>query len=136
MTAPKSPTSNLFWRPPVTHQGGGIYAGGGDTPEDDGTGAASNNQFYVTVLLLPEAACETIAAEFLNRSNVVGINVEGTWGTALTQVDTTAVNGILNFPKTGGLTFPGLAVSAVGRFGDLRPRSPADGRGALAVAAV
>ncbi len=46
------------------------------------------------------------------------------------------VDGILNFPKTGGLTFPGLAVSAVSRFGDLRPRSPADGRGALAVAAV
>lgn len=74
----------------VTPWGGEIFAGGGNTPDDDGTGTASNNRFYVTVLGLPEAACERIAAAYLNRSDVVGIDVEGAAATAFTQVNTAA----------------------------------------------
>ena len=74
----------------VTPWGGEIFAGGGNTPDNDGTGTASNNRFYITVLLLPEAACERLAAAYLNRSDVVGLDVEGTAATAFTQVNTAA----------------------------------------------
>jgi len=72
----------------VTPWGGQVFAGGGNTPDDDGTGGASNNRFYVTVLGLPEAACEAIAAAFLNRSNVVGLDVEGAAATAAARAST------------------------------------------------
>lgn len=74
----------------VTPWGGEISAGGGDTPDDDGTGTASNNRFYITVLGLPEAACERLASAYLNRSDVVGLDVEGAAATAFTQVNTAA----------------------------------------------
>ena len=74
----------------VTPWGGEIFAGGGNTPDDDGTGTASNNRFYISVLLLPEAACERLAQAHLNRSDVVGLDVEGTAATAFTQVNTAA----------------------------------------------
>ena len=74
----------------VTPWGGEIFAGGGNTPDDDGTGTASNDRFYITVLGLPEAACETLAQAYLNRSDVVGLDVEGTAATAFTQVNTAA----------------------------------------------
>ena len=73
----------------VTPWGGGIYAGGGDTPDDDGTGTASNNRFFISILNLPEAACESLAQGYLNRPEVVGIDVEGAGATAFTQVSTT-----------------------------------------------
>ncbi|MDE0694939.1 MAG: type 4 pilus major pilin [Boseongicola sp.] len=74
----------------VTPWGGEIFAGGGNTPDDDGTGTASNNRFYITVLGLPEAACERLATSYLNRSDVVGLDVEGAAATAFTQVNTAA----------------------------------------------
>lgn len=58
----------------VTPWGGEIIAGGGDTVD---TEAASGNRFWVLISDLPEAACETIAQGFLNRSDVVGIAVDG-----------------------------------------------------------
>ena len=72
----------------VTPWGGFMFAGGGDTPDDDGSGAASPNRFYISILNLPETACEAIAAAFLNRPDVVGLVVEGAGGTAFTQVNT------------------------------------------------
>lgn len=74
----------------VTPWGGEIFAGGGNTPDNDGTGTASNNRFYISVLLLPEAACERLAMAYLNRSDVVGLDVEGAGATAFTQVNTAA----------------------------------------------
>ncbi len=74
----------------VTPWGGRIFAGGGDEPDDDGTGTASADRFYISVLNLPEAACERLAAGFLNRDDVVGLDVEGAGGTAFTQVRSTA----------------------------------------------
>ena len=74
----------------VTPWGGEIFAGGGDTPDDDGTGTASNNRFFITVLNLPEAACENLAQGYLNRAEVVGLDVEGAGATAFTQVNTAA----------------------------------------------
>ena len=74
----------------VTPWGGEVFAGGGNTPDDDGTGTASNDRFYISVLGLPEAPCENIAKAYLNRENVVGIDVEGAGGTAFTQVNTAA----------------------------------------------
>ena len=74
----------------VTPWGGQIFAGGGDAPGDNGTGSASNNRFYISILGLPEDACETIAAAFLNRSDVVGLDVEGTAAASFTRVNTTA----------------------------------------------
>ena len=83
----------------VTPWGGGIFAGGGDTPKDDDAGTASNNRFYISILLLPEAACESIAAAFLNRANVVGLDVEGAGATAFTQVSTAAQVGEFDAPS-------------------------------------
>lgn len=74
----------------VTPWGGEIFAGGGDTPDDDGTGTASNNRFFITILNLPEAACENLAQGYLNRAEVVGLDVEGAGATAFTQVNTAA----------------------------------------------
>ncbi len=74
----------------VTPWGGELFAGGGNTPDDNGTGAASNDRFYISVLGLPEAACENLAQAYLNRSDVVGLDVEGAAATAFTQVDTVA----------------------------------------------
>ena len=74
----------------VTPWGGEIFAGGGDTPKNNGAGTASGNRFYITVLNLPEEACETIGSSFLNRSDVVGLDVEGAGATAFTQVKTAA----------------------------------------------
>ena len=65
----------------VTPWGGGVFAGGGPTPDVDGTGTATADTFYITVLLLPEAACEALAQAYLNRSNVVSVNPEGTAAT-------------------------------------------------------
>ena len=65
----------------VTPWGGGVFAGGGPTPDIDGTGTATADTFYITVLLLPEAACEALAQAYLNRSNVVSVNPEGTAAT-------------------------------------------------------
>ena len=73
----------------VTPWGGYIYAGGGDTADNDGTGTASGNRFYITVLDLPEAACETIAKAYLNSSSVVQVAAEGTAATAATTAQTT-----------------------------------------------
>ncbi len=70
----------------VTPWGGEIFAGGGATPDNDGTGAASNNLFYITVLDLPEKACETLAQSYLGRSDVVGIDVEKTKTTAFSDL--------------------------------------------------
>ena len=66
----------------VTPWGGEVFAGGGATPDNDGTGTATADRFYITVLLLPEAACEALAQAYLNRSNVVSVNPEGTAATA------------------------------------------------------
>ncbi len=73
----------------VTPWGGFIYAGGGATADLEGTGAASGNRFYITILGLPEAACEVVAKSFLNRSSVVSVAAEGTAGTAPTTAQTT-----------------------------------------------
>ncbi len=61
----------------VTPWGGQIFAGGGDVPDEDGTGKVSNNLFYITVLDLPEAACENLAQSYLNRSDVAAVYVKG-----------------------------------------------------------
>ena len=74
----------------VTPWGGQMFTGGNDTPDDDGTGTASDNRFFISILGLPEDACEKIATAFLNRSDVVGLDVEGAGGTNFTKVNTTA----------------------------------------------
>ncbi len=61
----------------VTPWGGEIFAGGGATPKNNGTGAVSPNRFYITVLNLPERACETLAQSYLGRSDVVAVYVKG-----------------------------------------------------------
>ena len=68
----------------VTPWGGFVYAGGGATADNDGTGALSGNRFYITVLDLPETACETIARAYLNNAGVVQVAAEGTAATAPT----------------------------------------------------
>ena len=76
----------------VTPWGGFIYAGGGATVDLDGTGtpaAGSPNRFYITVLDLPEAACEAIAKGYLNNSSVVSVAAEGAAATAATTAQTT-----------------------------------------------
>ena len=73
----------------VTPWGGFIYAGGGATQDNDGTGALSGNRFYITVLNLPEAACEVIAKAYLNNASVVEVAAEGTAATAPTTEQTT-----------------------------------------------
>ncbi len=73
----------------VTPWGGFIYAGGGDTADNQGLGADSGNRFYITVLDLPEAACEIIAKAYLNSSSVVQVAAEGTAATAATAEQTT-----------------------------------------------
>lgn len=73
----------------VTPWGGFIYAGGGDTVDLDGTGSASPNRFYITVLNLPEASCESIAKAYLNNSSVVSVAAEGAAATAATTPQTT-----------------------------------------------
>ena len=62
----------------VTPWGSRIHAGGGETPAqlNASTGTASNNRFYVSVLGLPEAACEAIASAYLNRADVEDIYVK------------------------------------------------------------
>ena len=76
----------------VTPWGGSIFAGGGVTVDLAGVGtpaAGHRNRFYITVLELPEAACETIGKAYLNNSGVVSVAVEGD-GTAATTPQTTA----------------------------------------------
>ena len=63
----------------VTPWGGRIRVAAGDNPGATigaATPAASNNRFYITIAGLPETACEAIAAAFLNRPDVVGLDVE------------------------------------------------------------
>ena len=62
----------------VTPWGSRIHAGGGDTVGqlNASTGTADNNRFYVSVLGLPEAACEAIASAYLNRADVEDIFVK------------------------------------------------------------
>ena len=78
----------------VTPWGGEVFAGGGGTPDLNGTGTVSPNRFFITVLGLPEAACEALAQAYLNRANVVSVNVEGA-GTAATtaRANTAAIVG-------------------------------------------
>ena len=77
----------------VTPWGGGIFAGGGATVDLDGTGSTTPaNRFYITILGLPEAACETIGKAYLNNSSVVSVAAEGTAGTAPTTPQTTAAD--------------------------------------------
>ena len=64
----------------VTPWGGEILAGGGNTPRANGNGSASGNRFFVVVLGLPEEACESIAASFLNDSGVVNVRAKSTSG--------------------------------------------------------
>ena len=73
----------------VTPWGGGVFAGGGATVDLDGTGTATADRFYITVLLLPEAACEALGQAYLNRSNVFAVHVEGTAATAALVAQTT-----------------------------------------------
>ena len=73
----------------VTPWGGFIYAGGGGTVDLDGTGTATGNRFYITVLGLPEAACETVAKAYLNNPSVVSVAAEGTAATAATTAQAT-----------------------------------------------
>ena len=73
----------------VTPWGGGVFAGGGGVPDLNGTGTVSNNLFFITVLLLPEAACEALAQAYLNRANVVSVNPEGTVATVPITAQTT-----------------------------------------------
>ena len=76
----------------VTPWGGGVFAGGAAVVDLDGTGTASNDRFYITVLLLPEAACEALAQAYLNRANVVSVNVEGAGTAAITaRADVAAI---------------------------------------------
>ena len=62
----------------VTPWGSRIHAGGGETVGqlNASTGSASNNRFYISVLGLPEAACEAIASAYLNRADVEDIYVK------------------------------------------------------------
>ena len=67
----------------VTPWGGNIVVGAGDTPVAPVTGtspAGHPNRFYIVVEGLPDAACETVASAYLNRSDVVGIDADGAWG--------------------------------------------------------
>jgi len=83
------PGTSADTRRVVTPWGGFIYAGGGATVDLDGTGANSPNRFYITVLGLPEAACETLAKAYLNNASVVSVAAEGTAATAATTAQTT-----------------------------------------------
>ena len=62
----------------VTPWGSRIHAGGGETVTqlNASTGTASNDRFYISVLGLPESACETIASAYLNRADVEDIFVK------------------------------------------------------------
>ena len=73
----------------VTPWGGGVFAGGGATVDLDGTGTATADRFYITVLGLPEAACEALGQAYLNRSNVFAVHVEGAVATAALVAQTT-----------------------------------------------
>lgn len=85
----------------VTPWGGAIVAGGGDTPDRDGTGTASYDRFYITILDLPEAACEELAQAFLGAEGVIGVFPEGTGGTDPTTAQTTP-SGIAGECDGGG----------------------------------
>ena len=85
----------------VTPWGGAIVAGGGDTPDLDGTGTASFDRFYITILDLPEAACEELAQAFLRAEGVIGVFPEGTGGTDPTTAQTTP-SGIAGECDGGG----------------------------------
>ena len=74
----------------VTPWGGSIVVGPGATPAATLTAttpAASPNRFYIIVEELPDSACETVASAYLNRSDVVGIDADGTWGAVTGAVD-------------------------------------------------
>ena len=66
----------------VTPWGSRIHVGGGETEAqlNDSTGTADNGHFYISVLNLPEAACEAIASAYLNRADVEAIYVKDDTG--------------------------------------------------------
>lgn len=74
----------------VTPWGGSIFVGAGNTPDVSlaaGSPGESPNRFYIVVEDLPDAACETVASAYLNRSDVVGIDADGAWGAVTGPVD-------------------------------------------------
>lgn len=60
----------------VTPWGGEITTGAGNVI---GTDTASNNRFWIRVQDLPEAACERIGSAYLDRSDVIGVDADGTF---------------------------------------------------------
>lgn len=60
----------------VTPWGANITTGAGTTI---GTDTAHNTSFWILVSDVPEEACETIGAAHLDRSDVIGVDADGTW---------------------------------------------------------
>ena len=79
----------------VTPWGSRIHVGGGETEAqlNASTGSASNNRFYISVLALPEAACEAIASAYLNRADVEAIYVKNDTG-GFTSTDKVNANPV------------------------------------------
>lgn len=92
----------------VTPFGGVITAGGGATVGT--TTTASNNRFWLRVNELPESACETVAASYLDRDNVVAVRVAATNAVPtdpmadLAEIGTDCTNADVN---TVGIVFSG-----------------------------
>ena len=66
----------------VTPWGGLIATGGGSTVGqlNSNGGTAHNNQFFISVIGIPESACESIASSFLGRPDVVSVYAKGAAG--------------------------------------------------------
>lgn len=79
----------------VTPWGGLIAAGGGSTVGqlNSNGGTAHDNQFFISVIGIPESACEDIASSFLGRPDVVSVYAKGSAGAFVAgDLETTVEN--------------------------------------------